>query len=93
MDAPKCKLCGQRHWSPVCGETKRTRELVPTVRPEKVTREAPVTKPDRESKPVTQNPVTKHPISVTRGRPKKADKLTPAQKQRAYRERKANKKS
>lgn len=54
------------------------------------------------SRPITQSlqPVTKNPVPVTenpvaisvtpaksRGRPRKSDALTPAQKQRAYRER------
>jgi hypothetical protein len=82
MDAPKCRLCGAKHWGMCDGRARaernvsRVRDLVPTV---------PAAK-------VSVPPEISVPVSVPKkkgGRPKKADTLTPAQRKTRWKERKA----
>jgi hypothetical protein len=99
MDAPRCVMCGTKHWSrqpcPAMGKDERLQQACDGLRQaESVTKkpEIPVTKIQPGVTKAAVDSVTKTPTvtKTKRGRPRLGDKpMSAAERMRRYRARKA----
>jgi hypothetical protein len=81
MDAPKCRLCGTKHWGrcPAFGKVSRMHEVLLTAEPKRKP-EAVTINPA-----ISVTPVTINPAKRKRGRPKTGKALSDAERARRYR--------